>query len=96
MTFMLSKRKIMMQIRRLGEILDFRVQRASSEVSQLHATGRALSPQNTLDRGYAVLLSQAGKPFKSAKQGEKFQVISAAQEISATVDLVKERDVKRN
>lgn len=84
------------QIRRLGEILDFRVQRASSEVSQLHATGRALSPQNTLDRGYAVLLSQAGKPFKSGKQGEKFQVISAAQEISATVDLVKERDVKRN
>ena len=84
------------QVRRLTEILDFRIQQAESKISQLHATASALSPQKTLDRGYAVLLSASGKPVKKAKPGEQFQVISATQEISATVDLVKERDVKRN
>ncbi len=84
------------QVRRLTEILDFRLQQAESKVAQLHATANALSPQKTLDRGYAVLMSSSGKPIKKVKPGEHFQVISATQEISATVDLVKERDVKRN
>ena len=82
--------------RRLVEILGFRIERSTAEVEQLHARARSLSPQLTLERGYAVITSADGKVITKAKKGEAFSVISASQEISATVDDVRERDVKRN
>jgi exodeoxyribonuclease VII large subunit len=82
--------------RRLVEILGFRIERSTAEVEQLHARARSLSPQLTLERGYAVITSADGKVINKAKKGEAFSVISASQEISATVDDVRERDVKRN
>ena len=82
--------------RRLGEILGFRIERSTSEVEQLHARARSLSPQLTLERGYAVITSVDGKVLSKTKKGQEFSVISASQEISATVNQVKERDVKRN
>jgi hypothetical protein len=50
----------------------------------------------TLERGYAVITSADGKVLNKTKKGEEFIVISASQEISATVNQVRERDVKRN
>lgn len=82
--------------RRLGEILGFRIERSTAEVEQLHARARSLSPQLTLERGYAVITSADGKVMTAAKKGEQFSLISASQEISATVDDVRERDVKGN
>jgi len=82
--------------KRLGEILGFRIERGTAEVEQLHARARSLSPQLTLERGYAVINSSDGKVIAKAKKGEQLSIISASQEISVTVDDVRERDVKGN
>lgn len=80
--------------RRLGEILGYRLERSTTEVEQLHARAHSLSPQLTLERGYVVITSVDGKVMSKVKKGEQFSLISSSQEISATTDDVKDRDVK--
>lgn len=80
--------------RRLGEILGYRLERGTTEVEQLHARAHSLSPQLTLERGYVVITSVDGKVMSKVKKGEQFSLISSSQEISATTDDVRDRDVK--
>jgi exodeoxyribonuclease VII large subunit len=80
--------------RRLGEILGYRLERSTTEVEQLHARAHSLSPQLTLERGYVVMTSVDGKVMSKVKKGEQFSLISSSQEISATTDDVRDRDVK--
>ena len=77
--------------RRLQEILGFRVDRARGENDQLKARVRSLSPQLTMERGYAVLTDEDGKPTTTIKKGQSFRIQSAKQEISATADEVREK-----
>jgi exodeoxyribonuclease VII large subunit len=77
--------------RRLQEILGFRVDRARSENDQLKARVRSLSPQLTMERGYAVITDEDGKPTTTIKKGQSFRIQSAKQEISATADEVREK-----
>jgi exodeoxyribonuclease VII large subunit len=77
--------------RRLQEILGFRVDRARSENDQLKARVRSLSPQLTMERGYAVITDKDGKPTTTIKKGQSFRIQSAKQEISATADEVREK-----
>lgn len=79
--------------RRLSEILEHRFEQAVSQVDQLKARARALSPQQTLERGYAVVTDQNGKPLMKPAVGKKMSIVLAKQEISATIEAVKERDV---
>lgn len=76
--------------RRLIEILDFRLGRAESELGRLAGQLGTLSPQKTLERGYSVVTDSSGKPIKNLKTGQKFLLRTAVQEISATVESVKE------
>ena len=76
--------------RRVSEIFSFRVQQGTSQIEQLHARARSLSPQLTLERGYSVITNGEGKPLPLIKKGEDFVIHSAKQEISATATAVKE------
>ncbi|PWL20662.1 MAG: exodeoxyribonuclease VII large subunit [Candidatus Aquiluna sp. XM-24bin5] len=77
--------------RRLTEILSFRVDRAESENTQLTARVRSLSPQLTMERGYAVVTGADGKQATSVKKGQQLKIQTAKQEISATADEVREK-----
>ncbi len=77
--------------RRLTEILSFRVDRAESENIQLTARVRSLSPQLTMERGYAVVTGADGKQATSVKKGQQLRIQTAKQEISATADEVREK-----
>ena len=77
--------------RRLTEILSFRVDRAESENTQLTARVRSLSPQLTMERGYAVVTGADGKQATSVKKGQQLRIQTAKQEISATTDEVREK-----
>ena len=79
--------------RRIREIFDYRLQVAQSEIRELRAKASALSPKLTLERGYSLLFDEAGKPAKKLAKGEKFSIVTADQEISATATTVRERDV---
>jgi exodeoxyribonuclease VII large subunit len=76
--------------KRIGEILFFRLEQGSNEVSQLHARARSLSPKLTLERGYSVITDANGKHLKKAKQGSELRIVTSTQEISATTNSVKE------
>ncbi len=76
--------------KRIGEILFFRLEQGSNEVSQLHARARSLSPKLTLERGYSVITDAKGKYLKKAKQGSELRIVTSTQEISATTNSVKE------
>lgn len=78
-------------VKRLGEILDFRFDKASSEILQLQARVRSLSPKLTMERGYAVITDQEGNSPKSIKKGQSLRIQTANQEISATADEVREK-----
>jgi len=77
--------------RRLAEILSFRVDRAESENIQLTARVRSLSPQLTMERGYAVVTGVDGKQATDVKRGQQLRIQTAKQEISATADEVREK-----
>jgi exodeoxyribonuclease VII large subunit len=76
--------------KRIGEILFFRLEQDSNEISQLHARARSLSPKLTLERGYSVITDANGKHLKKAKQGSELRIVTSTQEISATTNSVKE------
>ena len=79
--------------RRIREIFDYRINISVSEVRELRSSVSALSPKLTLERGYSVLLDEAGNRVGKLKKDSKFTVITRDQEISAKADAVKERDV---
>jgi exodeoxyribonuclease VII large subunit len=79
--------------RRIREIFDYRLKVSISEIRELRANAAALSPKLTLERGYSVITDAAGKRVSILKAGSKFTVITKDQEISASADSVKERDV---
>ncbi|MDP4756661.1 MAG: exodeoxyribonuclease VII large subunit, partial [Aquiluna sp.] len=79
--------------RRIREIFDYRLKVSVSEIRELRANAAALSPKLTLERGYSVLMDATGKRVSKLKAGSKFTVITKDQEISASADSVKERDV---
>ena len=79
--------------KRIREIFDYRIKVAGSEVRELFAKAQGLSPQQTLERGYALITDSSGERKKSLKKGEEFRVMTLNQEISATATSVKERDV---
>ncbi|MFM1950755.1 MAG: hypothetical protein RL418_442 [Actinomycetota bacterium] len=76
--------------RRVSEIFDFRLLQSSSEISQLHARARSLSPKLTLERGYAVIAGANGKTLSKVTKGQEIVIKTANQEISATATEVKE------
>ena len=79
--------------RRIREIFDYRLKVSVSEIRELRANAAALSPKLTLERGYSVLMDATGKRVSKLKAWSKFTVITKDQEISASADSVKERDV---
>ena len=74
---------------RLGEILDFRLQRGESEINQLRLRARALSPKLTLERGYAIVTDAQGKSVSQAKVGSEIRIKTSTQEIAAMVNEVR-------
>lgn len=79
--------------RRLSEILEFRLQRGESEIEQLKLRARSLSPQLTLERGYAVVTDSQGKPIVSGSPGDKIRIKTSTQEIAGTITEVRNSDV---
>lgn len=68
--------------------------RAQDAVTQMRARVRALSPQQTLDRGYAVVQTQDGHVVteaESVKTKQKLAVRLASGELGVTVDNVSQR-----
>jgi exodeoxyribonuclease VII large subunit len=76
--------------KRIREIFDFRIQQSTLDISQLHARARSLSPQLTLERGYAVITDESGNRIGKISKSTKLQIRTSNQEISATVSDVKE------
>jgi exodeoxyribonuclease VII large subunit len=77
--------------KRLGEILDWRLTKASGELGQLVSSVRALSPKLTLERGYAVITDEKGSILREVSSGQDFQVQLAKQEIMATAKSVRKK-----
>jgi exodeoxyribonuclease VII large subunit len=75
----------------LGEILDWRLTKASGELGQLVSSVRALSPKLTLERGYAVITDEKGSILREVSSGQDFQVQLAKQEIMATAKSVRKK-----
>ncbi len=76
---------------RVFEITEFRVEKAASEISKLHASARALSPQLTLQRGFSVVYDEKGKLVTGAlATGEQIVIRNSKAEISAKVIAAKE------
>ena len=72
-----------------------RIALAQEELTNLRAQVRTLSPQATLDRGYAVVLTQSGSIVRKAsslKAGEKIAIRVAQGVVAATTDGVSEEE----
>ncbi len=72
-----------------------RINIAQEELTTLRAQVRTLSPQATLDRGYAVVLTQEGSIVRKAaslKTGQKIAIRVAQGVVAATTDGVKEEE----
>ena len=72
-----------------------RLNRAQEELTNLRAQVRTLSPQATLDRGYAVVLTQEGNIVRKASSlmvGQKIAIRVAHGVVAATTDGVKEEE----
>jgi exodeoxyribonuclease VII large subunit len=88
-----QQEQISMLTRRVREIFDYRLRVSTSEIGQLRASASALSPKLTLERGFSILVDDKGKRIDKVAHGTKFTVITKDQEISASAEAVKERDV---
>ena len=72
-----------------------RIALAQEELTNLRTQVRTLSPQATLDRGYAVVLTQSGSIVRKAsslKAGEKIAIRVAQGVVAATTDGVSEEE----
>lgn len=77
------------QIERAQNWIAAKLDREEAAISHLRAQVRTLSPQSTLDRGYAVVRDDAGHVVSDAsklKPGQKFAVRLARGEIRAAVE----------
>jgi len=77
--------------KRLGEILDWRISKAEAELGNLVSSVRALSPQLTLERGYALVTNQDGAIIRELKAGKNFTLQLSKQEIEATANKVRNK-----
>lgn len=80
--------EITQQVERSRSWIGNKLDRESVSIEHLRAQVKALSPQSTLDRGYAVVRDANGHVISSSaslKQGQKFAVRLAKGELEATV-----------
>ncbi|WP_167131438.1 exodeoxyribonuclease VII large subunit [Paramicrobacterium chengjingii] len=73
-------------VARGAELIDRRLEREQNRTSELAASVRALSPQRTLDRGYAIAQTDDGQVVRStqdAPEGAEFSVTLADGAIGA-------------
>lgn len=77
--------------KRLAEILDWKLTKASSELGQLVSSVRALSPKLTLERGYALVTNENGEILREVAKDQDFTVQLAKQEIMATAKSVRKK-----
>ena len=71
------------------ELLDRTVERSATRVGELAGHLRALSPQRTLDRGYAIAQLPDGRVVRASTEaeiGEKLTLTLAAGSLTTTVD----------
>lgn len=69
------------------ELVERRIERASDQTAELRAQLRALSPQATLDRGYAIAQLSNGQVLRDASMapsGAEFRLTVASGSIAAT------------
>jgi exodeoxyribonuclease VII large subunit len=57
---------VMRHVQRGSDLVERRLDRAAAETQQLRAQLRALSPQQTLDRGYAIAVLPDGRIVRAA------------------------------
>ena len=77
------------QLKTLRSWLGNHLDKEQLKIEHLTAQVRALSPQQTLDRGYAVLRDDAGKVLTDAskvKSGQKLRIRVAKGEVAATAE----------
>lgn len=82
---------------RTAELMDRRLERAGTQVSELTAQLRALSPQRTLDRGYAIAQLPDGAVLRRADgvaAGTSLKLTLADGALSTTVDHAAPVDTK--
>lgn len=70
---------ILLLVARGSDLADRAIEKRESETSQLHSSLRGLSPQGTLDRGYAIARNASGAVISSVKD------VSAGDELSLIV-----------
>lgn len=74
-------------VARGAELVDRAIERAHHDTQRLHSQLRALSPQHTLDRGYAIVQSASGHVVRSpaeAANGEELVLTLASGAVGAT------------
>lgn len=79
----------------LRERFGYRLEAASSQIKQLSAKTSSLSPQLTMQRGYAVVTDASGKIISAStdtKSGEKVSIRVLQAEIAASVIEVRDID----
>jgi exodeoxyribonuclease VII large subunit len=74
-------------VARGAELIDHRVDRAGLQIAELTGQLRALSPQRTLERGYAIAQRADGSILRAsaAQSGDVFSLTLADGELDATV-----------
>lgn len=79
-------------IQMLNQIASSRIEQELTSVSGLRATAMALSPQQTLQRGYAVVTDRSGARVASTlSAGDEIRVRSFQLDIQATVSKVEKK-----
>ena len=81
--------EVVAQLERSRNWMSIKIERESVSIEHLRAQIKALSPQSTLDRGYAVVRDANGHVITSTaalKQGQKLAVRLAKGEIEAAVE----------
>jgi exodeoxyribonuclease VII large subunit len=90
MIMVTSREEIIKGIRIRGwRSMDSAISHAKSEIKQITARVRTLSPQATLDRGYSVVQKSDGRVVRKAseiKSGEKLRLRLAQGEVGAITE----------
>ena len=76
-------------VARGAELLDYAFERAGNRVVELRAQLRALSPQATLERGYAIARLESGAVLRHVAEsspGDSLRLTLVDGEIAATVE----------
>jgi exodeoxyribonuclease VII large subunit len=76
-------------VARGAELVDYALERAGSRVAELRAQLRALSPQATLERGYAIARLDSGDVVRRATEaspGDRLRLTLAEGEVAARVE----------